>query len=270
MSRNIQTQSKMNRSRKGTYPVDVMLLLPVELQDALEVSVHHLAEIELRLPDLVLFALSEKKILGYTGLDNRPAYPLDGLRVPRRPVSSAPNCARAISTPRAIAARYCAAISSAIRGLPLGGCDTACGVSVPPDLRALVGTSEVGATVTFRLSRARGRSNQQEANMPAESRKADKKVLTSRQRPACASSSRSSGLAPARRLPSTDQRAARLGQFEASMATPFRGSPCPAAWVPSLRGCSIAHRRPGASASARRWPDNWPPATSLLKVSSIE
>ena len=69
----------MNRSRKGTYPVDVMLLLLMELQDALEVGVHHLAEIELRLPDLVFYALSANKILGDPGLDNRPAYPLAGL-----------------------------------------------------------------------------------------------------------------------------------------------------------------------------------------------
>ena len=69
----------MNRSRKGTYPVDVMLLLLVELQDALEVGVHHLAEIELRLPDLVFYTLSANKILGDPGLDNRLAYPLAGL-----------------------------------------------------------------------------------------------------------------------------------------------------------------------------------------------
>ena len=56
-----------------------MLLLPVELQDALEVGVHRLAEIELRLPDLVFFALSANKIRGDPRLDNRPALSLDGL-----------------------------------------------------------------------------------------------------------------------------------------------------------------------------------------------
>ena len=67
MSRNVQTQSKMNRSRKGTYPVDVMLLLPMELQNALEVGVHRLAKIKLRLPDLVLFVLGANEILGDPG-----------------------------------------------------------------------------------------------------------------------------------------------------------------------------------------------------------
>ena len=69
----------MGKSRKGTYPVDVVLILPVELKDALDVGIHRIAEIELRLPYLVFFALSTNKILEDPGLDNRPAYPLAGL-----------------------------------------------------------------------------------------------------------------------------------------------------------------------------------------------
>ena len=64
----------MNRSRKGTYPVDVVLLLPVELQDALEVGVDRLAKIELLLPDLFFFAFGTNEVCGDPALDNRPVH----------------------------------------------------------------------------------------------------------------------------------------------------------------------------------------------------
>ena len=72
----------MSGSRKGTYPVDVVLLLPVELQDALEVGVHRRAMVELFLPDLILFALGANEFLGDASLDDCPARPFAGR--PRR------------------------------------------------------------------------------------------------------------------------------------------------------------------------------------------
>jgi hypothetical protein len=56
-----------------------MLLLPVKLQDTLDVGIHLVTEIELLLPDLIFFVLGANKILEDLGLDNRPAYPLAGL-----------------------------------------------------------------------------------------------------------------------------------------------------------------------------------------------
>ena len=56
-----------------------MLLLPVKLQDALDVDIHRTAKIELLLPDLIFFVLSANKVLGDLTLDNRPAYSFTGL-----------------------------------------------------------------------------------------------------------------------------------------------------------------------------------------------
>ena len=59
--------------------------------------------------------------------------------------------------------------SSAVRDPPLEGCDAAPGVMVLPDLKALVGASEgIRAVGTFRLSRARKRSNLVKAKMTDE------------------------------------------------------------------------------------------------------
>ena len=55
-----------------------MLLLPVELHDALEVGVNHGAEVELLLPDLFLLVLGANKVLGDASLDDRPARPFAG------------------------------------------------------------------------------------------------------------------------------------------------------------------------------------------------
>ena len=68
----------MSVSRKGTYPVDIVLLLPVELQDSLEVGVHRRAKVELFLPDLFLFMLGANEVLGDASLDDRPAHPFAG------------------------------------------------------------------------------------------------------------------------------------------------------------------------------------------------
>ena len=78
MARNVQAQPGLNRSRKGTHPVDIVLLLPVELHDALEVGVNHGAEVELLLTDLFLLVLSANEVLGDASLDDRPAHPFAG------------------------------------------------------------------------------------------------------------------------------------------------------------------------------------------------
>ena len=55
-----------------------MLLLPVELHDALEVGVYLGAEVELLLPDIFLLALGANEVLGDASLDDRLAHPFDG------------------------------------------------------------------------------------------------------------------------------------------------------------------------------------------------
>ena len=57
MARDEQSQLETNRSRKSTYPVDVVLLLPMELRGVLEVGIYRAAKVELLLPDLLLFVL---------------------------------------------------------------------------------------------------------------------------------------------------------------------------------------------------------------------
>ena len=82
MARNVQAQSGLNRSRKGTHQVDGVLLLPVELHDALEVGVYLGTEVELLLPDIFLVALGANEVLGDASLDDRLARPFAGR--PRR------------------------------------------------------------------------------------------------------------------------------------------------------------------------------------------
>ena len=55
-----------------------MLLLPVELHDALEVGVYSTIEIKLLLPDLFLLVLGSNEVLGDAPLDDRPTRPFAG------------------------------------------------------------------------------------------------------------------------------------------------------------------------------------------------
>jgi len=99
MARNVQIQSGLDKSRKDTHPVDVVLLLPMELHDALEVGVYLDAEAELLLPDIFLLGLGAKEVLGDASLDDRPAHPFAG-----RPGRSGPEVTHRGSRNRATGA----------------------------------------------------------------------------------------------------------------------------------------------------------------------
>ena len=68
----------MSGSKKGTYPADVVLLLPVELCSALDIGVYLAAEFKLLLPDVLLHMLGADEVLRNASLNNCRARPFTG------------------------------------------------------------------------------------------------------------------------------------------------------------------------------------------------